>query len=93
MRLKIISSTKIATKAVNGQITPLMNEIITLIRLSHTSLLYEAIMSAKYDDADTAEDTADALVFALMHDDTFNEYTGRQLRDAVNQAIADYNDF
>lgn len=70
-----------------------MNEIITLIRLSHPGKLYEAIMSARYDDADTAEDTADELVFALFHDDTFNEYTGSQLRDAVNQAIADYNDF
>lgn len=65
-----------------------MNEIISLIWLTHPTALNDAI-SAVEDGTDIDEAAAE-LVTALYTDDTFNEYSDDELQAAIAEAINEY---
>ena len=65
-----------------------MNEIATLIRLTHPTALNEAIEAVE-NGTDLDEAAAD-LMAALYTDDTFNDYTDTELQTAVAEVITEY---
>ena len=62
-----------------------MNEITTLIWLTHPAALNDAITA--YQDGTPINDAADEVLAALYTDDTFNHYTDEQLLAAITLAI------
>ena len=65
-----------------------MNEIATLIRLTHPTALNEAIEAVE-NGTDIDEAAAD-LMAALYTDDTFNDYSEEQLTAAIAEMINEY---
>ena len=62
-----------------------MNEITTLIWLTHPAALNDAITA--YQDGTPINDAADEVLAALYTDDTFNHYTDEQLLAAITLVI------
>lgn len=67
-----------------------MNEIISLIWLTHPTALNDVITAAREENPDDADAELSTLLAALMVDDTFNDYTEEQLAAAIAEAINEY---
>ena len=67
-----------------------MNEIISLIWLTHPTALNDAITAAREESPEDADAELSTLLAALMVDDTFNDYTEEQLAAAIAEAINEY---
>lgn len=67
-----------------------MNEIISLIWLTHPTALNDAITAAREESPEDAEAELSTLLTALLVDDTFNEYTENELQAAIAEAISEY---
>lgn len=66
-----------------------MNDIISLIWMTHPTALNDAIRASQESPED-AEAALGTLFTALLVDDTFNEYTEAELQAAIAEAIAEY---
>lgn len=72
-------------------------DLINLIRLTHGSELNQAmndIENSEPQDStefiEICEIATSALISALLVDDTFNEYSEKEIAAAVNEAICEY---
>lgn len=67
-----------------------MNEIITLMWLTHPTALDNALTAFREESPEEAENERDFLFWQLLNDDTFNGYSESELQAAISEAINEY---
>lgn len=67
-----------------------MNEIISLIWLTHPTALNDAITAAREESPEDAEHEFSYLFGAILNDDTFNGYSPEEIQAAIAEAINEY---
>ena len=67
-----------------------MNEIISLIWLTHPTALNDAITAAREESPEDAEYEFSYLFGTILNDDTFNGYSPEEIQAAIAEAINEY---